>query len=79
MLPYQDRVLTSNVKNRKCTLNQLGIYDTRDRDMVSVVNDLKAIIDQKVQLKSGTSISFTGQFELLERANQKLKLMVPTT
>lgn len=37
------------------------------------------MIDQKVQLKSGTSISFTGQFELLERANQKLKLMVPTT
>ncbi|CNH91239.1 CusA/CzcA family heavy metal efflux RND transporter [Yersinia pekkanenii] len=53
--------------------------DTRDRDMVSVVNDLKKIINQKVQLKPGTSVSFTGQFELLERANQTLTLMVPMT
>lgn len=53
--------------------------DARDRDMVSVVNDLRQIISDKVQLKAGTSVSFTGQFELLERANQKLKLMVPAT
>lgn len=53
--------------------------DARDRDMVSVVNDLRDAIHQKVELKPGTSVSFTGQFELLERANQKLKLMVPAT
>lgn len=67
------------LKTENARLTSWVFIDTRDRDMVSVVNDLKAIIDQKVQLKSGTSISFTGQFELLERANQKLKLMVPTT
>lgn len=53
--------------------------DARGRDMVSVVNDLRDAIHQQVQLKPGTSVSFTGQFELLERANQKLKLMVPAT
>lgn len=53
--------------------------DARDRDMVSVVNDLRNIISEKVELKAGTSVSFTGQFELLERANQKLKLMIPAT
>lgn len=53
--------------------------DARGRDMVSVVNDLRDVIHQQVQLKPGTSVSFTGQFELLERANQKLKLMVPAT
>lgn len=53
--------------------------DARDRDMVSVVNDLRTIIDKQVKLKPGTSVSFSGQFELLERANQKLKIMVPTT
>ncbi|HHH0688021.1 TPA: CusA/CzcA family heavy metal efflux RND transporter [Yersinia enterocolitica] len=53
--------------------------DARGRDMVSVVNDLKKAISEKVKLKPGTSVSFSGQFELLEHANKKLKLMVPMT
>lgn len=53
--------------------------DARDRDMVSVVNDLQQAIADKVQMKPGTSVTFSGQFELLERANHKLKLMVPMT
>lgn len=53
--------------------------DARGRDMVSVVDDLRQLINEKVQLKPGVSVSFTGQFELLERANQKLKFMVPAT
>lgn len=53
--------------------------DSRGRDMVSVVNDLKKVIAQQVHLPAGTSVSFTGQYELLERANQKLTLMVPMT
>ena len=48
--------------------------DARDRDMVSVVHDLQKAIAEKVQLKPGTSVAFSGQFELLERANHKLKL-----
>lgn len=53
--------------------------DVRGRDMVSVVNDLKTLIGEKISLQPGTSVSFSGQFELLEHANQKLKLMVPMT
>ncbi|MGL6147938.1 MAG: CusA/CzcA family heavy metal efflux RND transporter [Plesiomonas sp.] len=53
--------------------------DVRDRDMVSVVNDLKAVIHDNVRMQPGTSVAFTGQFELLEHANKKLQLMVPMT
>lgn len=53
--------------------------DARGRDMVSVVNDLRTAIGQRVTLQPGTSVSFSGQFELLEHANKKLKLMVPMT
>ena len=53
--------------------------DARDRDMVSVVHDLQTAISQNVTLKPGTSVAFSGQFELLEHANKKLKLMVPMT
>ncbi|MDR1008101.1 MAG: efflux RND transporter permease subunit [Campylobacteraceae bacterium] len=52
--------------------------DARNRDIVSVVEDLKALIAQEVK-SEGISISYTGQFELLQRANQKLKLMIPFT
>lgn len=53
--------------------------DARGRDMVSVVDDIRSLIETKLKLKAGVSYSFTGQFELLERANAKLKLMVPAT
>ncbi|HFD7560346.1 TPA: efflux RND transporter permease subunit [Providencia rettgeri] len=53
--------------------------DARDRDMVSVIKDIDAAIKDNIQMKPGLSYSFTGQFELLERANQKLMLMVPAT
>ncbi|MFZ3621100.1 CusA/CzcA family heavy metal efflux RND transporter [Leclercia barmai] len=53
--------------------------DSRDRDMLSVVNDLKKAIAENVQLTPGTSVTFSGQFEYMERASQKLKLMVPMT
>ena len=53
--------------------------DARGRDMVSVVHDLKTVISEQVKMKPGTSVAFSGQFELLEHANKKLKLMVPMT
>ncbi|OZI39318.1 CusA/CzcA family heavy metal efflux RND transporter [Bordetella genomosp. 1] len=53
--------------------------DARDRDMVSVVHDLQQAIDEHVKLTPGTSVAFSGQYELLERANRKLALMVPMT
>ncbi|MDR1460850.1 MAG: efflux RND transporter permease subunit [Campylobacteraceae bacterium] len=52
--------------------------DARNRDMVSVVEDLRALIAEEIK-STGISISYTGQFELLQRANQKLKLMIPFT
>lgn len=53
--------------------------DVRGRDLVSVVNDLKRAISEQITLKPGVSVAFSGQFELLEQANKKLKLMVPMT
>jgi Cu(I)/Ag(I) efflux system membrane protein CusA/SilA len=52
--------------------------DARGRDMVSVVEDLKTLIGKEIK-SAGVTISYTGQFELLQRANQKLKLMIPFT
>ena len=53
--------------------------DVRDRDLASVVKDLRGAINQQVQLQPGMSLSYSGQFEFLERANERLKLVVPAT
>ncbi|WP_286978186.1 efflux RND transporter permease subunit [Pseudomonas sp.] len=53
--------------------------DVRERDLASVVSDLREAIDQQVTLQPGMSLSYAGQFEFLERANARLKLVVPAT
>lgn len=53
--------------------------DARDRDMASVVRDLREAIAKSVSLKPGVSVAFSGQYELMERAKDRLTLMVPMT
>jgi Cu(I)/Ag(I) efflux system membrane protein CusA/SilA len=53
--------------------------DVRGRDLSSVVTDLRAAVAQQVALEPGTSIAYSGQFEYLERANERLKIVVPAT
>ena len=53
--------------------------DVRGRDLASTVADLQAAVAQRVKLKPGMSLSYSGQFEFLERANARLKLVVPAT
>jgi Cu(I)/Ag(I) efflux system membrane protein CusA/SilA len=53
--------------------------DARGRDMASVVKDLREAIRSKVAMPPGVSVSFSGQYELYERAKARLELMVPAT
>ncbi|WP_085656451.1 efflux RND transporter permease subunit [Pseudomonas sp. B11(2017)] len=53
--------------------------DVRGRDIASVVGDLRRAVGEQVKLQPGMSLSYSGQFEFLERANARLKLVVPAT
>mgnify|MGYP001374620326 FL=1 len=53
--------------------------DVRGRDLASVVKDLRAAVTRDVKLSPGVSIAYSGQFESLERAAARLKLVVPAT
>ena len=53
--------------------------DVRGRDLASVVNDLRKAVMREVKLEPGVSLTYSGQFEFLERANARLKLVVPAT
>jgi Cu(I)/Ag(I) efflux system membrane protein CusA/SilA len=53
--------------------------DVRGRDLASVVGDLQRAVAKQVRLSPGVSIAYSGQFEYLQRAIDKLKLVVPAT
>ncbi len=53
--------------------------DVRGRDLASVVADLRSAAAKEVPLEPGMSVAFSGQFEYLERANARLKVVVPAT
>jgi Cu(I)/Ag(I) efflux system membrane protein CusA/SilA len=53
--------------------------DVRGRDLSSVVADLRAAVAREVRLEPGVSVAYSGQFEYLERATARLKIVVPVT
>jgi Cu(I)/Ag(I) efflux system membrane protein CusA/SilA len=53
--------------------------DARGRDLSSVVGDLQAAVAKDVKLPPGISVAYTGQFEFLQRAITRLKIVVPAT
>jgi Cu(I)/Ag(I) efflux system membrane protein CusA/SilA len=67
------------LKSENARLTGWVYIDVRGRDLSSVVADLREAITQQVSLKAGMSITYSGQFEFLERANDRLKLVIPVT
>jgi Cu(I)/Ag(I) efflux system membrane protein CusA/SilA len=53
--------------------------DIRGRDLRTAVREMQAAVAREVRLPAGYSISWSGQFEYLERATQRLKVVVPAT
>ena len=53
--------------------------DGRGRALTEIVGDLQRAVAQQVKLPPGISVAYTGQFEFLERATQRLKIVVPAT
>lgn len=53
--------------------------DVRSRDLASTVRELQQRVAESVQPDAGMTISYSGQFEFLERANARLTWVVPAT
>ena len=67
------------LRSENARLSGWVYVDIRGRDLRSAVKDMQAAVAEKVQLPPGYSISWSGQFEFLERATAKLKVVVPFT
>ena len=53
--------------------------DIRGRDLRSAVKDMQAAVTKAVPMPAGYALSWSGQFEYLERASAKLQVVVPFT
>ena len=53
--------------------------DIRGRDLGGYVTDAKRAVAEQVQLPPGYSVAWSGQFEYLERAAKRMKIVVPFT
>jgi len=67
------------LKSENARLSGWVYVDIRGRDLRSAVLDMQRAVADQVKLPPGYSLSWSGQFEFLERAIAKLKLVVPFT
>jgi copper/silver efflux system protein len=61
---------------------QLAVYifvDFRDRDIGGYVADAQRAVAAQVKFPPGTYVTWSGQFEYLERAKARLKVVIPAT
>ena len=67
------------LRSENARLSGWVYVDIRGRDLKSAVLDMQRAVDSKVKLSPGYAVSWSGQFEYLERATAKLKVVVPFT
>ncbi len=67
------------LKSENSRLSGWVYVDIRGRDLRSAVIEMQRAVAAEVTIPPGYSISWSGQFEFLERATAKLMLVVPLT
>lgn len=67
------------LKSENARLSNWIYVDLRGRDLKSAVTEMQQRIAEKITLPQGVSLSWSGQFEYLERATEKLKIVLPIT
>jgi Cu(I)/Ag(I) efflux system membrane protein CusA/SilA len=68
-----------SIRTENALLSAYIYVDVADRDIGSYVAEARRVVAEKVTFPAGTYISWSGQFEYMERAMEKLKLVVPFT
>ncbi len=64
--------------SRENTRRRITIgFNVRNRDIQSVINDVKTRIDEKIKLPTGYYVTYGGQFKNLEAAQKRLSVAVP--
>jgi Cu(I)/Ag(I) efflux system membrane protein CusA/SilA len=67
------------IRTENALLSAYIYVDIRDRDIGGYVADAQKAVREKVKFQPGYYATWSGQFEYMERAKERLKLVVPLT
>jgi Cu(I)/Ag(I) efflux system membrane protein CusA/SilA len=67
------------IRTENALLSAYIYVDLRERDIGSYVADAKKAVAEQVAFPPGYYITWSGQFEYMERAIEKMKVVVPVT
>ena len=67
------------IRTENALLSAYIFVDIRDRDIGGYVRDAKAAVAQQITFPPGYYVTWSGQFEYMERALQKMKVVIPVT
>jgi len=68
-----------SIKSENARLNAWIYIDLKGIDVGTYVERAKKIIQEKISLPTGYSLFWSGQYEYMERAKERLKIVVPFT
>jgi Cu(I)/Ag(I) efflux system membrane protein CusA/SilA len=69
----------ASLKSENARLTGWIYVDVRGRDLAAVVGDAKRAVETAVRLPPGMAIQWSGQYEYLVRATERLAVVVPFT
>jgi len=67
------------IKSENARPNAWVYVDITSSDIGGFVEEAKTAVKEKLELPAGYTLSWSGQFEYMERAKKRLKLVVPFT
>jgi len=67
------------IRTENALLSAYIFVDIRDRDIGSYVADARRVVAEKVKFPPGYYATWSGQFEYMERARARMKIVVPIT
>jgi Cu(I)/Ag(I) efflux system membrane protein CusA/SilA len=69
----------SMIRDEDGMLSGYVYVDMGGRDMGGYVEDLKRAVGDKVELPAGYTLAWSGQYEFMQRVQERLKIFVPLT
>ena len=70
---------TPGIRTENALLSAYIFVDIRGRDIGSYVADARKAVTENVKFAPGYYITWSGQFEYMERAIEKMKVVIPVT
>ena len=67
------------IKSEDGNLNNVVYVDVRNRDIGGYVNEARSLVERRITMPAGYRLEWSGQYESMQRASQRLRIVIPLT